>query len=106
LTTEPLRYPDEFVRHKILDIIGDLSLAGRPITGHVVAVKPGHSGQLRIGRGQISLQMRKPMETAQKFRPPAPSPPQPDGEAVEVRDGEGMGHAAPDEDFCRTAIRF
>jgi UDP-3-O-[3-hydroxymyristoyl] N-acetylglucosamine deacetylase/3-hydroxyacyl-[acyl-carrier-protein] dehydratase len=34
LTTEPLRYPEEFVRHKMLDIMGDLSLLGRPIHGH------------------------------------------------------------------------
>jgi UDP-3-O-[3-hydroxymyristoyl] N-acetylglucosamine deacetylase/3-hydroxyacyl-[acyl-carrier-protein] dehydratase len=43
LTTEPLRYPEEFVRHKILDIVGDLSLVGRPIQGHVIAVKPSHT---------------------------------------------------------------
>lgn len=42
LSKEPLRFPDEFVRHKILDIIGDLALAGRFLRGHVVAVKPGH----------------------------------------------------------------
>jgi UDP-3-O-[3-hydroxymyristoyl] N-acetylglucosamine deacetylase/3-hydroxyacyl-[acyl-carrier-protein] dehydratase len=42
LSKEPLRFQDEFVRHKILDIIGDLALAGRPLRGHVVAVKPGH----------------------------------------------------------------
>jgi UDP-3-O-[3-hydroxymyristoyl] N-acetylglucosamine deacetylase / 3-hydroxyacyl-[acyl-carrier-protein] dehydratase len=39
---EPLRFPDEFVRHKILDIVGDLVLAGCRILGHVIAVKPGH----------------------------------------------------------------
>jgi len=38
-----LRSPDEFVRHKILDIIGDLSLVGLPVIGHVVAHKSGHS---------------------------------------------------------------
>ena len=42
ISKEPLRFADEFVRHKILDIIGDLSLVGKPITGHVIAVKPGH----------------------------------------------------------------
>ena len=42
LSKEPLRFPEEFVRHKILDIIGDLALCGRRILGHVVAVKPGH----------------------------------------------------------------
>jgi UDP-3-O-[3-hydroxymyristoyl] N-acetylglucosamine deacetylase/3-hydroxyacyl-[acyl-carrier-protein] dehydratase len=43
LTTEPLRYPEEFVRHKMLDIVGDLSLLGRPIRGHLIAVKPSHT---------------------------------------------------------------
>jgi UDP-3-O-[3-hydroxymyristoyl] N-acetylglucosamine deacetylase len=38
-----LRYKDEFVRHKILDLLGDLSLAGMPIIGHIVAHKSGHS---------------------------------------------------------------
>jgi UDP-3-O-[3-hydroxymyristoyl] N-acetylglucosamine deacetylase/3-hydroxyacyl-[acyl-carrier-protein] dehydratase len=42
LSKEPLRFPDEFVRHKILDIVGDLALSGRFIRGHVVAIKPGH----------------------------------------------------------------
>jgi UDP-3-O-[3-hydroxymyristoyl] N-acetylglucosamine deacetylase len=39
----PLRFPDEFVRHKILDLIGDLALAGRRIEGHVVAERAGHA---------------------------------------------------------------
>jgi len=38
-----LRFPDEFVRHKVLDLVGDLALVGRPVTGHVVAHKAGHS---------------------------------------------------------------
>jgi UDP-3-O-[3-hydroxymyristoyl] N-acetylglucosamine deacetylase / 3-hydroxyacyl-[acyl-carrier-protein] dehydratase len=38
-----LRFKDEFVRHKILDLIGDLFLLGKPIKGHVIAVKCGHS---------------------------------------------------------------
>ncbi len=38
-----LRYPDEFVRHKVLDCIGDFSLIGMPIMGHVVASKSGHA---------------------------------------------------------------
>jgi UDP-3-O-[3-hydroxymyristoyl] N-acetylglucosamine deacetylase len=39
----PLRFPDEYVRHKVLDLIGDLALAGRRIEGHVVAVRAGHA---------------------------------------------------------------
>ena len=39
----PLRFEDEFVRHKILDAIGDLALLGYPIIGHVVAHRAGHA---------------------------------------------------------------
>ncbi len=38
-----LRYRDEFVRHKILDLIGDLALLGRPLLGHVIARNGGHT---------------------------------------------------------------
>ena len=38
-----LRYRDEFVRHKILDLIGDLALLGRPVLGHIVARNAGHA---------------------------------------------------------------
>jgi UDP-3-O-[3-hydroxymyristoyl] N-acetylglucosamine deacetylase len=43
LNNEGLRYQDEFVRHKILDCIGDFSLLGMPILGHVIAHKSGHA---------------------------------------------------------------
>ena len=43
LNETPLRFDDEFVRHKILDIIGDLALLGMPIQGKVTAEKSGHS---------------------------------------------------------------
>lgn len=46
----PLRFPDEFVRHKILDIIGDLSLLGNPLQGHFYARKAGHSLHLKAVR--------------------------------------------------------
>jgi UDP-3-O-[3-hydroxymyristoyl] N-acetylglucosamine deacetylase len=39
----PLRFPDEYVRHKVLDLIGDLALAGRRLEGHVVAMRAGHA---------------------------------------------------------------
>jgi UDP-3-O-[3-hydroxymyristoyl] N-acetylglucosamine deacetylase len=42
LNQDGLRYQDEFVRHKILDLIGDLSLLGMPVVGHIVAHKSGH----------------------------------------------------------------
>lgn len=48
LNPEGLRYPDEFVRHKILDALGDFSLAGFPIIGHIKANKPGHDMNHRM----------------------------------------------------------
>ncbi|MBI4513200.1 MAG: bifunctional UDP-3-O-[3-hydroxymyristoyl] N-acetylglucosamine deacetylase/3-hydroxyacyl-ACP dehydratase [Gemmatimonadetes bacterium] len=46
----PLRFPDEFVRHKILDIMGDLALVGRRIRAHIVAERPGHRGNIALAR--------------------------------------------------------
>ena len=43
LNPEGLRFPDEFVRHKVLDALGDLALIGMPIIGHLTAVKSGHA---------------------------------------------------------------
>ena len=73
LTTEPLRYPEEFVRHKILDIVGDLALVGRPLLAHVTAVKPGHGLNCELAR-QIGAQLQKPAPSA-LFAPPTPAPP-------------------------------
>jgi UDP-3-O-[3-hydroxymyristoyl] N-acetylglucosamine deacetylase/3-hydroxyacyl-[acyl-carrier-protein] dehydratase len=69
LTTEPLRYPEEFVRHKMLDIIGDLSLVGKPVRGHLIAVKPSHAANCEFAR-LIQAQMNKPLRAAQTFAPP------------------------------------
>ena len=43
ISKEPLRFADEFVRHKILDIIGDILLLGVPLHAHIVATRPGHA---------------------------------------------------------------
>src|SRR5204863_912558 len=59
LSKEPLRFADEFVRHKILDIIGDLALIGRRIRGHVVAVKPGHAANAELARALAREQTRR-----------------------------------------------
>lgn len=48
LNQDGLRYEDEFVRHKILDLIGDLSLVGKPIQGHIIAYKSGHTLNLAL----------------------------------------------------------
>lgn len=49
-----LRFHDEFVRHKILDAIGDLSLAGLPIEGHIVLEKSGHTANTNFIRKLLS----------------------------------------------------
>jgi len=48
--TSPLIFPDEAVRHKVLDLIGDTSLVGVPFTAHIVAVRPGHRLNVRLAR--------------------------------------------------------
>jgi len=73
LTAEPMRYREEFVRHKILDIIGDLSLVGAPLRGHVVAVKPGHAANCGLAK-RILQQARRPLVAAQSFSPPGDKP--------------------------------
>ena len=47
---EGLRFPNEPVRHKILDLIGDLYLTGRPLKAHVIAVKAGHLFNVRLAK--------------------------------------------------------
>jgi UDP-3-O-[3-hydroxymyristoyl] N-acetylglucosamine deacetylase len=49
----PLRFPDEFVRHKVLDLIGDLALAGRRIQGRVIAERAGHAMHTALVQGLL-----------------------------------------------------
>jgi len=69
LSKEPLRFADEFVRHKILDIIGDLALVGWPIRGHVVAVKPGHAANAELARALAREQTRRSAMAAPRTIP-------------------------------------
>ncbi len=48
MSKEPMRFNNEFARHKALDLIGDLMLAGVRILGHVIAVKPGHGPNTKM----------------------------------------------------------
>jgi UDP-3-O-[3-hydroxymyristoyl] N-acetylglucosamine deacetylase len=54
LNPEGLRFPDEFVRHKVLDAIGDLALLGMPVIGHLIAVKSGHSLNQQLVRKALA----------------------------------------------------
>src|SRR5215467_893558 len=70
LSKEPLRFPDEFVPHKILDIIGDLALVSQRNRGHVVAVKPGHASNADLSRLIAREQTRR--SAVAVSRPPIP----------------------------------
>jgi len=50
ILNDDLRFPDEFVRHKILDLIGDMYLLGKPIKGHIVGVKCGHEKNVMFSK--------------------------------------------------------
>jgi len=55
----PLRFPDEFVRHKILDLLGDLVLLGRPLRAHVVARRAGHALHTRLVKAILESAERR-----------------------------------------------
>ncbi len=59
MNEEPLRFTDEFVRHKILDLLGDLALLGKPIQGHIIAVRSGHEANVAFIRMLQEEQSRR-----------------------------------------------
>lgn len=50
MSSHPLLFPNECARHKLLDVLGDFALAGKPIKAHIRAKKPGHSINTRVIR--------------------------------------------------------
>jgi UDP-3-O-[3-hydroxymyristoyl] N-acetylglucosamine deacetylase/3-hydroxyacyl-[acyl-carrier-protein] dehydratase len=81
LATEPLRFRDEFVRHKILDIVGDITLLGRPLAAHIVVIRPGHALNAELTKALARLVEKQ--EPTVAFAPPLPA-------------GAGTGEAAMD----------
>jgi len=81
-----LRFPDEFVRHKILDLVGDLFLLGRPLVGHVIARNGGHALNHRLvaaireaavpdrrrARGRMAVPERSMAPVLRAAYPPVP----------------------------------
>lgn len=70
LATEPLRFRDEFVRHKILDVLGDITLLGRPLAAHIVVIRPGHAANAELTKA-LARALEKEEPNIQ-FAPPAP----------------------------------
>jgi len=72
----PLRFEDEFVRHKILDAVGDLALLGHPLLGHLEATKAGHALHAAVARKLIETPgaWRLVASPGLPAPPPAPVP--------------------------------
>ena len=74
LMNPPLRYPDEFVRHKVLDLIGDLALVGKQILGNIVADRAGHAMHTALVSRLLrdrTLWEENSLEDAPEAEPPA-----------------------------------
>jgi UDP-3-O-[3-hydroxymyristoyl] N-acetylglucosamine deacetylase len=78
LNPEGLRFRDEFCRHKVLDLIGDLALLGHPLVGHVIAERAGHAmhvalvNKLMHVKGAFELVRASELQVAEKSPHPAP----------------------------------
>ena len=64
-----LRFPDEFVRHKLLDLLGDISLVGYPIIGHLHAEKAGHAIHAALADHLVRQQEKYRISTILDMRP-------------------------------------
>lgn len=66
LNSTKLQYENEPARHKLLDIVGDLALVGRPLKAHILAARPGHSGNTRFAK-VLKEYMKNQAKSARKF---------------------------------------
>jgi UDP-3-O-[3-hydroxymyristoyl] N-acetylglucosamine deacetylase/3-hydroxyacyl-[acyl-carrier-protein] dehydratase len=62
LNTNSLRYYNEFVRHKVLDLIGDIALLGIPIKGHIIAARSGHKTNVELVKKLRSIQRKNELQ--------------------------------------------
>ncbi len=66
LNSTKLKFENEPARHKLLDIVGDLALVGKPIKAHILAARPGHSGNVRFAK-VLKEQIKKQAKQGKKF---------------------------------------
>lgn len=71
INDRPLEWPNEPARHKLLDIIGDMALIGRPIKGRIIATRPGHTINNKFAR-QMRREIRRHEIQAPKYDPTLP----------------------------------
>lgn len=78
LNPEGLRFPDEFCRHKVLDLVGDLALLGHPLVGHVVAERAGHAMHFALVDRLLREKSAWSLVNSPELRPKAVSVPPPE----------------------------
>ena len=66
LNSTKLKFENEPARHKLLDIVGDLALVGRPIKAHILGARPGHSGNVRFAK-VLKEQIKKQEKEGKRF---------------------------------------
>lgn len=66
LNSTKLQFENEPARHKLLDIVGDLALVGKPIKAHILAARPGHFGNVRFAK-VLKDQIKKQEQAGRKF---------------------------------------
>ncbi|MFN5786950.1 MAG: bifunctional UDP-3-O-[3-hydroxymyristoyl] N-acetylglucosamine deacetylase/3-hydroxyacyl-ACP dehydratase, partial [Flavobacteriia bacterium] len=66
LNSTKLQFENEPARHKLLDIVGDLALVGKPIKAHILGARPGHSGNVRFAK-VLKEQIKKQEKEGRKF---------------------------------------
>ena len=66
LNSTKLQYENEPARHKLLDIVGDLALIGRPIKAHILAARPGHYGNVEFAK-VLKAQINKQQSSGKQF---------------------------------------
>jgi UDP-3-O-[3-hydroxymyristoyl] N-acetylglucosamine deacetylase/3-hydroxyacyl-[acyl-carrier-protein] dehydratase len=66
LNSSKLKFENEPARHKLLDIVGDLALVGKPIKAHILAARPGHSGNVRFAK-VLKEQIKKQEKAGKLF---------------------------------------
>jgi UDP-3-O-[3-hydroxymyristoyl] N-acetylglucosamine deacetylase/3-hydroxyacyl-[acyl-carrier-protein] dehydratase len=81
-----LHYPNEAARHKLLDVVGDLALAGKPIKGRIFATKPGHKGNTEFAKVLASHIHKESMK---------PNVPQYDPNKEPIHDVQGIMNILP-----------
>jgi UDP-3-O-[3-hydroxymyristoyl] N-acetylglucosamine deacetylase/3-hydroxyacyl-[acyl-carrier-protein] dehydratase len=75
ISKEPLRFKDEFVRHKMLDLIGDVLLLGLPLKAHLVATRPGHAINAELTKLLFAKWQERKKDGAKKKAPAAAGSP-------------------------------